>query len=314
MLGAAWIAERALLPAIGASRNGRLVAIASRDGRRAQALARPHSAAAARRTYEEVLFDPRVEAVYVPLVNSLHLPWTLRALAAGKHVLCEKPLALDARQGEAMADAAGRAGKLLMEALMYRFHPRLMRLRARVGEGARFVHAAFGFPLAGSANYRLDPALGGGALLDTGSYVISAARWFLGEPDRVAATARMGRGVDMSVMVGLGFPGGGEASLWAALDSPEHQRLEVVTARRTHRPRAPAFTSWRDPHDPYQLMVEAFAEAVLEGAPAPLPAQDAVGNLRVIDAVREAAGMPFPPGAAGLSGPGATAPSGRRPS
>ena len=229
----AWIADRAVIPAIAAARNGHLVAIASRDPRRAQAAAEQHSIPAVHATYDALLTDSSVDAVYIPLVNSLHREWTLRALAAGKHVLCEKPLALTAPEGEEMAAAAASAGRLLMEALMYRFHPRLAALRAEVAD-ARFVHAAFGFPLPAAANYRLASELGGGALLDVGSYVISAARWFLGEPDRVAASAHL-VGVDMGVAVTLGFPGGGQASLWASFESAEHQDL----GRGHGRSRAP---------------------------------------------------------------------------
>ena len=291
MLGAAWIAGRAVIPAIQSSRNGRVVALASRDPARAAAMAREQGIPQVRGSYEEVLADPEVDAVYVPLVNSLHLPWTLRALEAGKHVLCEKPLAVDAAEAEEMATAAQRSGRLLMEALMYRFHPRLARLREEIGAGARFVHAAFAFPLDAPGNYRLVSALGGGALLDTGSYTVSAARWFLGEPDRVAATARMRGGVDVSVTVALSFPGGREATAWAALDAPEHQELVVITEEAVHRVPPPAFTAWRDPYDPYQLMVEAFADAVLEGGPAPLPVEDSIANLGVIGRVRRAARM-----------------------
>lgn len=230
-----------------------------------------------------------MEAVYLPLVNSLHREWTLRALAAGKHVLCEKPLALSAKEAEEMAGAAQKSQRLLMEALMYRFHPRLVRLREQV-EDALFVHAAFGFPLRDAANPRLDPQLGGGALLDVGSYVISAARWFLGEPDRVAATAHLAA-VDLSLAVSLGFPGGGQASLWASFESPEHQDLVVLTKDRALRVEGQAFTAWKDPDDPYQLMVEAFADACLSGGQAPIPIEDSICNLKTIDQVRRAAGI-----------------------
>lgn len=289
-----------MLPALAASRNGRLVAIGSRDPERGRRLARRHSIPAVHEDYEELLADPAVEAVYLPLVNSLHREWTLRALASGKHVLCEKPLALNAAEGEQMAAAARDSGRLLMEGLMYRFHPRMVRLREQV-EGALFVHAAFGFPLRAAANPRLDPRLGGGALLDVGSYVISAARWFLGEPDRVAATAHLGA-VDLSLAASLGFPGGGQASLWASFESPEHQDLLVLTRDRAFRVEGQPFTAWRDPDDPYQLMVEAFADACLTGSRAPIPIEDSIGNLLTIDRVRLAAGIP--PGADGLSRPG----------
>ncbi|MGH7903103.1 MAG: Gfo/Idh/MocA family protein [Candidatus Dormibacteraceae bacterium] len=290
IVGAAWIAGRAVIPAIAASRNGRLAAIASRDQARARRLAGEHSIPTVHPTYRALLEDEAVEAVYIPLANSLHREWTVRALAAGKHVLCEKPLAVTAAEGEAMASASATSGRLLMEALMYRFHPRMTGFRARVGEGARFVSASFGFPLDAPGNYRLDPALGGGALLDVGSYVISAARWFLGEPDHVVATARAD-GVDLSVAIALGFPGGAQAALWASFESPEHQDLVVVARDGPRRAPAQPFTAWRNPEDPYQLMVEAFGDAAIAGAPPPVALEDSIANLTVIDRVRAAAGI-----------------------
>ena len=149
-------------------------------------MAAEHGIAHVHGSYERLLEDGEVDAVYLPLVNSLHREWALQALAAGKHVLCEKPLAMNAAEAEEMAAAAEVAGRVLMEALMYRFHPRLRALREETGEVVHLA-ARFGFPLDAPGNYRLDPALGGGALLDVGSYGVSAARWFLGEPEQIAA-------------------------------------------------------------------------------------------------------------------------------
>jgi len=228
--------------------------------------------------------------VYVPLVNSLHAEWTRRALEAGKHVLCEKPLAMTAAEGEAMARAAESAGRLLMEALMYRFHPRLRdQVADMAGRPRRHVAAWFGFRAADPANYRLRPELGGGALMDVGSYGISACRWLLGEPEEVAAVAHIGEtGVDLTTGASMRFAGGATGYVWASMESPEHQALEVVLEDRTIRIETP-FTAWRDPDDPYRLMAEAFAEAAMTGAPAPLPVADSIANLCVIERVRAAA-------------------------
>ncbi len=220
------------------------------------------------------------------------MEWTLRALAAGKHVLCEKPLAMTAADAERMGEAARAAGRVLMEAFMYRFHPRLAaqveEIRARP---IRHVSAWFGFRLSDPDNYRLRPELGGGALLDVGCYCLSACRWLLGEPDEVAAVARVGEtGVDTTVGAALRFPGGATAFAWGSFESPEHQAIEAVLEDRTFRIEQP-FTAWRDPHDPYQLMVEAFAKAGLEGSPAPIPVEESVANLRLIERVRAAAGI-----------------------
>ena len=286
MLGAAWIADRAVVPAIRASSNGRLVAIASRDLARARELASRHGIPRVSASYEAVLEDPEVEAVYIPLVNSLHKEWTLRALDAGKHVLCEKPLGVDAREAEAMAGAAVGAGRHLMEAFMYRFHPRMGALVAGLRDPLH-VHASFGFPLRDKANPRLDPALGGGALLDVGCYTVSVARWILGEPDEVVARARVSR-VDMTVSGLLHFPGGGMATVWASFESPEEQELTVVTRGETHRVERP-FTSM-DP-DPYQLMVESFAESVFGDRPVAIPLSESIANMRALDLMRASAGI-----------------------
>jgi predicted dehydrogenase len=274
-----------VLPAISASRNGRPVAIASRSPERARELAQAHPPMRPLESYEAVLADQEVEAVYLPLVNSLHREWTLRALAAGKHVLCEKPLAPTAAEGMRMADAAGGSGLLLMEAFMYRFHPHMRRFRESVTT-AHHVHAAFSFRLDAPGNYRLDPDLGGGALLDVGCYCVDVARWILGEPESVAATFRTAR-VDMSVAAALGFESA-LATLWASFEAPEHQELVVVGDSGTSRLERP-FTAWRDPEDPYQLMVEAFADAVISGSPAPLPLESSIANLQALDRLRAAA-------------------------
>lgn len=269
----------------------------SRDPGRARTLAAEFGCRAVE-GYDAVLEDPEVEAVYIPLVNSLHREWGERALRAGKHVLCEKPLAVSVAEAESMAATARAAGRLLMEALMYRFHPRLAAqvedLRAR---RLNSVSAWFGFRLVDGANYRLRPELGGGALLDVGVYGLSACRWLLGEPDEVAAVAQVGpTGVDLTTGAALRFPGGAAGFAWASIAAPESQALEAAGPSGTVRIPEP-FTAWRDPEDPYQLMVEAFAQAAREGAPAPLPVADSIATLRLIERVRAAAAIGTPPGA-----------------
>ena len=276
-----------MLPALRAAAGCRVVAIASRDPARAGRLAEEHGIERVHRDYGDLLGDPDVDAVYLPLVNSLHREWTLRALAAGKHVLCEKPLAMSAAEGAEMASAAERAGRLLMEALMYRFHPRMRQLAASLaGVPVRHLYASFGFPLTVAENYRLRAELGGGALLDVGCYVADAARWLLGEPESVAALVRR-EAVDVSWSALLGFASGAQASLFCSFESPEYQELVVVGADRVVRVPTP-FTAWRDPDDPYELMVEAFARAALEGSPAPLPPESSLANLRLLDRIRQA--------------------------
>jgi xylose dehydrogenase (NAD/NADP) len=272
-----------VLPAIEASRNGRVVAIASRDIERARGLAAQTSARVSE-SYEALLADPEVDAVYIPLVNNLHREWTLRAFAAHKHVLCEKPLAMNAAEAEEMAAVATSAGMRLMEAFMYRFHPRMRDFI----DGLRdvlHVRASFGFSLEDPSNYRLRPELGGGALLDVGCYTVNVARWILGEPRDVLARARVD-GVDMTVSALLQFPGGQTASLWASFESPEEQELTVVTAKGVQRLENP-FT-YRQQPDQYQLMVESFADSVLDDRPVAIPLSESIANMRVLDRVRGA--------------------------
>jgi D-xylose 1-dehydrogenase (NADP+, D-xylono-1,5-lactone-forming) len=294
ILGAAWIAGKAVIPAIKASRNGRLVAIASREPQRAGHMAAQFSIPKALASYEAVLEDPDVDAVYIPLVNSLHREWTLKALAAGKHVLCEKPLAMNTAEVEEMVAAAATFRRCLMEAYMYRFHPRTRDFIDRVrGEGAPVhVQASFGFLEEDRSNYRMVRDLGGGALMDVGCYAISASRWILGEPDRVLALAHVDpeAGVDMTTTALLRFGTRGSAALWCSFESAEHQELTVITPHGTLSRETP-FTAWRDPDDPYQLMVESFGDSVIDGTPVAIPPDESIANMRVIDRVREAAGL-----------------------
>ncbi len=283
MLGAAGIADIAVMPAIAASSNGRLVAIASRDSNRAQRLASQHSVTRVSATYEALLDDPEVDAVYIPLHNSAHREWTLRAVAAGKHVLCEKPLGLNAAEVEEMGEAADKAGVHLMEAFMYRFHPRPIAFIDRLRD-PMYVQASFGFTLGDPHNYRMKKELGGGALLDVGCYTVSVVRWILGEPDSVAAWARSGE-VDMTVSALLHFPGGATAALWASFESPEEQELMVVTGGGRQRLEGP-FSSMEP--DPYRLMIESFGDSVLRDRPVAIPVSDSVANMKVLDRIREA--------------------------
>jgi len=286
VLGAAWIAGAAVMPAIGASKNGRLVAVASRDHERAQRMVEKYPGARAAGSYEAVLSDPDIDAVYIPLINSDHKEWSMRALAAGKHVLCEKPLGMNAAEAEEMAVAAARYGKHLMEAFMYRFHPRTRRFVEALVDPL-YVHATFGFSLKGESNYRFQTRFGGGALLDVGCYVVGVSRWILGEPAHVLARARPASGVDLTTSALLQFAGGQTAAVWASFESPEEQNLTVVARDGVHRLDLP-FTS-REEADSYQLMVESFAESVMQDRPVAIPLSESIANMKVLDAIREAA-------------------------
>ncbi len=313
LLGAARITGKALVPAVRAAGDA-LTVVGARSLDRARAFAEQHQVTRAVGSYDDVLADPEVDAVYVALPNDLHEPWSVAALGAGKHVLCEKPLAVDAAGAARMAAAAQASGRLLMEAVMTRFHPRTQALVELVRGGGigplRAISTGFGFPLDRPQDYRLEAARGGGALLDVGLYGVSMSRWLAGaEPATVAAVARRWpSGVDSSTTALLGFPDGAAATVTASFESARVQYLEVVGARAALQvpvPFAPAadmdapilrdgepIGSWRA--DPYTAMVRAFGAAVTGGAAqAPLPPGESVATAEVLDRVA-AAGRPQP--------------------
>jgi D-xylose 1-dehydrogenase (NADP+, D-xylono-1,5-lactone-forming) len=286
-----------------------VVAIGSRDWPRGEAFAAEHGIGRVHGSYEELLADPEVEAVYIPLPNSLHVPWSVRALEAGKHVLCEKPLTRRAADAEAAFDAAERAGRLLMEGFMWRYHPQteaLERVAREIGP-LRVVRAAFGFPLAADpANVRLQRELEGGALMDVGCYCVSALRMLCGEPERVGAEAVAGGdGVDGRFAGVLRFSGGVLGSFDCGFDVPPRDVLEVVgeggtlVAADPWHGLAPRLTLTRpggEPEDvpvaaanPYRLELEDVSAAI-RGGPAPrLGRDDAIGQARAIEALYAAA-------------------------
>lgn len=239
-------------------------------------------------SYDALLEQTDVDAVYIPLVNNLHLPWTLRALARGKHVLCEKPLAMNGAEAEGMASAAARADRLLMEAFMYRFDPRVRDFVHGISD-ALHVEASFGFTLdrVSYSNYRFEAVLGGGALLDVGCYGVSVSRWILGEPVDVVARARFEHGVDMTASALLGFGDGRTASVFASFESAENQEVTVIGRGGVHRLERP-FNRLEDPIEPYRLMVESFGDSIMDGRPAEIPLTESLANMRTLDRVRAA--------------------------
>jgi xylose dehydrogenase (NAD/NADP) len=310
ILGCAGIAERALIPAIRSSATGELAGIASRDKIKARDWASRFNISRAYNDYAALLKDPEIDAVYIPLANHLHGPWTLRALKAGKHVLCEKPIALDAREAKTMAAAAEKTGLLLMEAFMYRFHPQVERALELVRSGeigdVRFVRSSFTFPYAGDpSNYRWSPGKGGGSLLDVGCYPVSGARLFFGEePISVFAKGRFHprRRIDMSVSALLEFPGGRPAHLDASFEAQFQSRLDIAGSRgRIELPRAFSQKSFDveirvfkgdeenvlpiPASNSYVRMVDHFGEALLANRPPRYGVRHAVLNMKVIDAV-----------------------------
>ncbi len=318
VLGVASIALRAVIPAIQRARNGRLVAVASRTPDRADETAR-RLGVRAHGSYEALLGDPEVDAVYIPLPNSLHRAWTLRAAAAGKHVLCEKPLALSAGECREMIAGCRARGVRLMEAFMYRFHPRTARVAQLVAEGtlgeARLVRAAFTFAVREPRrNIRFRPDLGGGALYDVGCYAVNVSRMLLGEPAEAFAWGEVGEsGVDEVAAGLLRFDDRRTAVVDAGLRLARREEVEVVGTEgrllvpnaflpgtadaEIHLFRGPERTVETIPGtEQYQRMVEAFGDAVRSGAPVAFPPEDAVGNLAAIGALLRAmrTGRPEP--------------------
>jgi D-xylose 1-dehydrogenase (NADP+, D-xylono-1,5-lactone-forming) len=309
VLGTARIGRKAVAPAIARSSNGVLLAIASRDPATAAAMAREVGAPRAYGSYDELLADPDVDAVYVPLPNALHATWAIRAAEAGKHVLCEKPLAMSSAECLAMDEAARAHGVVLMEAFMYRFHPRFERLLERLRAGdlgpLRFVQASFTFTVRDPADIRLQRELGGGALMDVGCYAVNVARTLMAaEPEAADALAVWTPGgVDEQLVGTLRFGGGGVAQMACSLAAARSEDVLVVgeagTARmrhafvptgapvglELHRPPAPPEVLGFDPIDSYGRMVEAFADAVLNDHPPRYDAREAAANVRAIESL-----------------------------
>ena len=234
VLGTANIA-RLVIPAIQQSHNGRVVATASRDLARAKTFAAELSVPRAVASYDELLNDPEIDAVYIPLPNSLHKPWTIRAAQQGKHVLCEKPLALTASECDEMIEACDAARIILMEAFMYRFHPQIHKVRGLIAQGSigkvRLIRAAFSYILADPGDIRRVKELGGGALMDVGCYCVNMARLMIGtEPAEVQAMADFGTGsaVDETFVGLMRFPGGELALFDCSFGYPFRQFVEIV--------------------------------------------------------------------------------------
>jgi D-xylose 1-dehydrogenase (NADP+, D-xylono-1,5-lactone-forming) len=320
VLGNATVARKCVIPAIQKSCNGLVHALATRHPADAARLAADNQIERIYDRYETLLEDPAVDAVYIPLPNHLHRSWTLKALSAGKHVLCEKPIACTAQEAREMAAAAGPDHLLLMEAFMYRFHPRSREIQQVVSSGRigepRLVRSAFCFHMAEEiletgGNGRLRADRGGGALLDVGCYSVSVARWMMGaEPTQVQAQAiYRNTGVDVHVVGTLQFPGGGLATLEASFVSALQQTFSVVGTGGAIDLPHDAFIPWQKDAeytlrgqdqetgckhvvpgaDEYQLMVEHFSDAVLGKSKLNFLFEDSIANMQVLDALAQAA-------------------------
>jgi predicted dehydrogenase len=304
--------NRLLLGGARAAEGVEVVAVASRDAERAESFAAEHGLGRAHGSYDALLADPDVDAVYVPLPNSMHVEWSIRALEAGKHVLCEKPLTRHPEQAEAAFDAAERAGRVLAEAFMWRHHPQAAKLRELVEGGAvgelRLIRTSFAFDLLGRgtpADVRLQEDLDGGGLMDVGCYCVSGMRFVAGEPERVSARqVSGGDGVDVRFAATLAFAGDVLGTLDCGLDMPARHDLEVIGSSGSLLLADPwhgrsASIELRRGDDvervavasanPYARELEDFAAAVRGEREHPFGRADAVGQALAIAALYRSA-------------------------
>jgi xylose dehydrogenase (NAD/NADP) len=286
-----------------------VVAVGSRDRARAETYATEKGIPRAHGSYEELLADPEVDAIYNSLPNSLHVPWTLRAVEAGKHVLCEKPFDRRPAEVERAFDAAGAAGLIVMEAFMYRHHPQTKKLRELVVSGAigdvLKMRSHFTFLLEEQSDVRMSPELDGGSLMDLGCYCVSGSRLIAGEPESVEGRQVVaGTGVDLRFSGRLRFAAGIEAEFECGFDAPRSSRLEVEGTEGTALVRDPWGCSEHavelrrncktarvevEDADRYRLQLENFAAAI-EGKEEPLLGRaDAIGQARTIEALYRSA-------------------------
>jgi predicted dehydrogenase len=314
VIGTAKIAVEKVIPAMQRSQHCRIVAIASRDPARARAAAEALGIPRAYGSYAELLQAADIEAIYNPLPNHLHVPVSIEAAAAGKHVLCEKPIALTAQEAERLVAARDQAGVLIQEAFMVRCHPQWLRARALVREGRigalRVVQGSFSYMNVDPANVRNQAGIGGGGLYDIGCYPIATARFlFEAEPTRVASQIEYDPDfeTDRLASVLLQFPSG-QALFYCSTQLVPYQRMQILcTAGRIEievpfnappdRPcrifvddgsklgDASARLETFDVVNQYTLQGDLFARSIREGVPLPFPLEDAVANMRVLDAV-----------------------------
>ena len=301
--------NRAILRGAALTDSVDVVAVASRDDERARVYAREHGIERAHGSYESLLADDAVEAVYISLPNSLHVQWTLRALAAGKHVLCEKPLTRHPHEVEQVFDAAEAAGLIAMEAFMYRHHPQTKLLQELVAGGAvgevRLIRSSFGFTVETETNVRMRPELDGGSLMDVGCYCVSGSRFLAGEPESVRAEQVVGTsGVDVRFVGVLRFAGDVVAHFDSGLDVESQSYLEVIGSDGVASVASPWLcvdpaielrrgdrVDRRDVEDAdrFQLELENFAAAIRGEEPPLLGRDDARGQARAIAALYRSA-------------------------
>jgi predicted dehydrogenase len=314
VLGAANIAINKVIPAIQRGARGRVVAVGSRDANKARTVADALGVPRVHGSYEALLDDPDIDAIYNPLPNHLHVPWSIRAAEAGKHVLCEKPIALSAAEARQLLAVRDRTGVQIGEAFMVRTHPQWLAARALVGSGRigelRLISGHFSYYRRDPSDIRSRAEYGGGALMDIGCYPIMLSRWIFGaQPERVIADMERDPelGVDRLASAILHFAEG-QATFSVAGQLVPHQRMQIFGTRGRIELEIP----FNPPHDrpmrilvddgrefagasaeavefpavdQFTLQADRFAEAILGEAALPVPLEDSLANMAVIDAV-----------------------------
>ena len=319
VLGAAKIALKQVIPAMQGSEYAQIVAIASRDLRKAEAAAKELGIAAAYGSYEELLADATINAIYNPLPNHLHVPWSIKALEAGKHVLCEKPIALSAAEAEQLLAASQQYPHLkIMEAFMYRLHPQWRRAKELVADGKigtlKTIQSFFSYSNADPQDIRNRADFGGGGLMDIGCYCISLSRFLFGaEPERVCGLVEYDPQlkIDRLSSAMLDF-GSGTATFTCSTQLTPYQRVNLFgTSGRIeieipfNAPPDRPCRMWHTNVGPdgddrceeillevcnqYEIQGNLFSRAVLEDLPVPTPFEDAIQNMRVIERIKQSA-------------------------
>jgi predicted dehydrogenase len=317
ILGAARIAPRALINPAKDNPDVVVSAVAARDASRAQAFAAKHNIARVHDDYTKLIADPDVDAIYNPLPNGLHGKWTRAAIEAGKHVLCEKPFTANAAEAREIAELAATSDRVVMEAFHYRYHPLALRIEEIIASGElgtlQRVEATLCFPLPIFSDIRYNYALAGGATMDAGCYTVHMVRIFGGStPEVVSAQAKLhGPEIDRAMTAELRFAGGHtgriRCSMWSrrlldisakvvgdqgelnALNPAVPQLFHRLSVRTANDNRVERFGRRAS----YAYQLDAFAAAVLRGAPFPTTPQDAIENMTVIDAIYRKAGLPL---------------------
>ena len=317
VLGAARIAPTALIKPAKTNPDVVVAAVAARDVSRARAFAVKHGIARVHDSYEALLADPDLDAVYNPLPNGLHGRWTRAALAAGKHVLCEKPFTANAAEAREIAELAAKSDRVVMEAFHYRYHPLALRIEEIIASGElgklQRVEAALCFPLPNPSDIRYNYSLAGGATMDAGCYAVHMVRTFGGStPEVVSAQPklrdpRVDRAMTAEVRFAEGHTGRIRCSMWSPRlleisahvvgDQGELHALNPVLPQLYHRLSVRSSTGKRVERFPrrasYAYQLDAFAAAVLRGEPVKTTPEDAIENMTVVDAIYRTAGLPL---------------------